>query len=257
MVNKKLIFYFYLTEENVNNEIYTLHYKCLEIYAHLFDEMLFVLSLDDINNKQLIQMWETKLLALHTKGSITFDIIKNNKYCESYAFKKYVVDKLKVNDLVFFGHGKGITNITKYNPELIKKWIVGMYYYNLNFIEEVEDSLIKRKFLSYGAFLSKNKKDWANKYHWFYIGTFFWLNSKKIYDYIKNNNIEMPLFCDRFYDEEFLGNIYDTWPERTATSHDSVFLCDAVDFYNYIDIYLDDLYPDREDFEYFFKKIII
>lgn len=254
-MKKKLVFYFYINESNTDNLVYKLHLQCLQQYAHVFDEILFVLSTDDTSNISLIRKWEDKLIKLHTKGTISFEIMQNNEYRESDAFKRHVIDKLKDNELVFFGHGKGITNIEKYDPELIKKWIVGMYFYNLNFMDEVEDALINKKFLSYGSFLTKNEKDWTNKYHWFYIGTFMWLNSKKLCNYINQHNIEMPLFCDRFYDEEFLGDIYDIWPERTAYSHNGTFLTNAVDFYDYIDTYFDCLYPDKSDFNEFYEKI--
>lgn len=252
------MFYFYLTEELSDSEIYRFHLYCLNKYAHIFDKMTFILSLNDTNNIELIRKWENKLLRLHTKGTIEFEIHKNDEFKESASFKEHVSDKLGENELVFFGHGKGVTNIEKYSKEQIYMWIAGMYFYNLNFMDEVEESLVNKKYMSYGSFLCKNQeyKDFRyTKYQWYYIGTFFWINSGKIKNYITANEIELPLLCERFYDEDFLGNIYDCWPTRNAYSHNGTFLRNAHDFYRYTNDYINMLYDDRSDFDDFLKEI--
>ena len=58
--------------------------------------------------------------------------------------------------LVFFGHNKGITNIKKYGKDNIMYWIAGMYFFSLNYMDEVVDKLIGRPSFSYGSMLTKN-----------------------------------------------------------------------------------------------------
>lgn len=252
-MTKKLVFYFYLNYENKDSDIYKFHLKCLEHYAHIFDEMLFVLSVDNIHT-DLIHEWEEKLIKLHRKGTISFEVHLNNEFRETDAFKRHVVDNLGEEKLVFFGHGKGITNIENYPAEAIYKWIAGMYFYNLNFMKEVEDALINHKFMSYGSFLTQNK-DEQTKYDWYYIGTFLWLNSGKIKNYIENNFVNLPSYCDRFYDEEFLANIYESWPAPYAYSHNKAYLRNATDYYHHFDEYLDLIYPEHGDFDNFYNEI--
>lgn len=255
-MKKKLVFYFYIKDNNIESEIYRLHLYCLRHYAHVFDEMLFVLSLDDTNDIDLIRKWENVLMGLHTKGTISFEIMKNNTFRETDAFKRHIADRLGEDDLVFFGHGKGLTNMERYDKDNIMKWVVGMYFYNLNFMDEVENELIANKYMSYGAFLSKcGNDDHINKFRWFYCGTFMWINSKALYNFVKGNGIELPKYSDRYYDEEFLGNIYDIWPQATASSHNHMYLLDAFKFYHETDNYISGLYNDRSDFDEFYNKV--
>lgn len=254
-MKKRLVFYFYLTNDLIDSELYKTHFACLDRYKDIFDEMVFVISVDDVTDTDLIHKFEERLSGLHTRGNIMFDIHKNDEFRENYAFKKYVVDRLDDDVITFFGHGKGVSNLNHYDKNVIFSWILGMYFYSLNFIDEVEECLIDRKFISYGSFLTKNEKDKTNKYSWFYIGTFFWVNNGKLLQYIKNNNIDFPRLNDRFYDEEFLGNIYNCWPERTAASHQNMFLTNAVDFYNYFEDYLNLIYKERDDFRVFINEI--
>ncbi len=107
-MTKKLVYNFYLTKGCIDNEVNRLHLRCLEIYSHIFDEMLFVLSLDDTDDLETIRAFQNRLLKLHTKGSITFSIVKNNEFRETAAFKREVVDKMPEEKLVFFAHNKGI-----------------------------------------------------------------------------------------------------------------------------------------------------
>lgn len=252
---KRLVYYFYLTRDVVDSELYNLHFSCLEKYANIFDEMFFVVSVDDTEDVSLINGFEKRILGLHKRGTISIEIHKNDEFRESYAFKKYVVDRLSDNVLTFFAHGKGVTNMEKYSKEEIYQWITAMYFYSLNFIDEVDEMLVEKKFMSYGSFLTHNEKDESNKFKWFYIGTFFWVNNGKLMQYIRNNSIDFPTLNDRFYDEEFLGNIYDCWPKRTAASHKNAFLVNATDFYHFFTHYLDCIYEDRTDFNNFYEEI--
>lgn len=256
-MRKRLVFYFYLTDELIDSKVYSIHLNCIKHYSDIFDEMIFVLSVDDVEKSEIVKRFEHKIITLIGPAcDITFDIHHNDEFRESSAFKKHVVEKLSDGVLTFFAHGKGITNLEKYDETEIYKWILGMYYYNLNYIDEVEFDLLQKKYMSYGSFLTSNEHDTSTKYHWFYIGTFFWVNNLKIKSYIDFNGVEIPEMADRFYDEEFLSNIYDCWPKRNAASHENKFLVNAVDFYHFTSNYIEMLYGKEDGFSEFCEKMI-
>ena len=80
-------------------------------------------------------------------------LAKNDKlFCEANFFYEEVAKKMNEYDLVFYAHGKGMQ--TGKDEESIKHWICSMYYYCLNFMEEVEQKLsYDTKYYSYGHFL--------------------------------------------------------------------------------------------------------
>lgn len=259
-MKKKLVFYFYITRENVNSEVYRVHYACLEKYIGIFDEVLFVISVDDVNDFELINSFEHRLTDIRKSGDIKFVIHQNDGFRESWAFKKYVVDCIPEDKFVFFGHSKGITNVEKWDKNVLYNWIIGMYFYNFNFMNEVEDDFIKWTTFAYGSFLFTG--DWfeTTRYKWFYSGAFFWLHSSKLYNYLKQHDIEIPKFADRLYAENFLGNIVafnrDGFMNLISSHGRMWFKDDSIEvFYkdpNFISYY----YPEHEDFDEFKKEIL-
>lgn len=254
---KKLVFYLYYSNSKDLHEFYDFHFSCLKEYYHIFDEAVFVISVDDVTDYDLIREAEGKILNIFKGKNVSFDIHKNDRMCEIYAFEKYVVNAKERDRLIFFGHSKGSTNVKQYNKENIYKWIAGMYFFNLNFMDEVERCLLGKKSMSYGSFLMYDELNETNRYKWFYIGTFFWVNLGKIDNYIKQNNIELPSISDRFYAEEFLGDIYPFEQLPYAASHLNRVLINARDFYHYINEYINELYSEEElkEFYSFFEKV--
>lgn len=257
-MNKKLVFSFYLSRDTFDREINQLHFSCLSEYAHIFDEIIFVIIANDTEDTELIKKLQRKVIDLPYTGTITFKIVKNNDFRESYVFKTEVIDRLGEDDLVFFAHNKGISNVEWANKRQIYLWVVGMYYYSLNFMEEVDSKLVRGKYLSYGSFLTENKDidNRGTKYGWSYIGTFFWMNSKKVKDYIELNNVYTPQLSDRFFDEDFLGNIY---PKdlKMAGSHNDIYIRNAGDYYSFAENYIRTLYGDANDFYEFYNRMTI
>lgn len=158
--------------------------------------------------------------------------------------------------MVFFAHNKGTTNILKYPKEEIYTWVIAMYYYNLEFMEEVTNALYNKNYISYGTFLTQNdESEHLTKNGWYYIGTYYWINCVKLKEYMYINNIVMPKMGDRFYAEEFLSNIYGSWPLALAASHNSAYLINCTDYYNHTREYLNWLYPNDEGYNSFYKEI--
>ena len=161
------------------------------------------------------------------------------------------------NELIFFAHNKGVSNVGTYDERQIYAWVCGMYYYSLNFKEEVDYKLVGRKFFSFGSFLTKNDEpEKCNKYGWYYIGTFFWINCVKLRNYMSIHGINLPEMADRYYDEEFLGNIIDTFPSIMSGCHGDLFLLNCRDYYGHTTDYINMLYNTKSDgFDDFYNEM--
>lgn len=256
-MTKKLVFSFYIND-NFHDEINEVHFKCLERFCGVFDCADISFIVDDGYNKEYLLEAESRFIKMFNGKDITFSITENTEFRESKVFYDKVATRLTEEDLVFFGHNKGITNVFKYDRNQIYVWVVAMYYFSLSYPEEIVDNLVNKKCYCYGPFLTKNEEpEKCNKYGWYYIGTFFWLNPKKVYQYMVNNGIDLPILSDRFYDEEFLGNIIQTWPLFMTASHGSHYLIKCGDFYRNATRYTRMMYDeDMEVFKEFYKEIV-
>ena len=208
-IKKRLVFYFYTFEDFLNNRAIKIHLKCLKHYAHVFDEALFIISVDEIDNSKLIFETESELLKIGFKD-VHFKVHKNNGYCEAQPFFEEIVSKLdNLDGLTFFGHTKGVTNYQKTDCclESIDAWLLGMYYLNLEFIDEMESSVCYNINRCYGAFLTENKHSGGTD--WLYAGTFYWLNCPSIYIDGQRGCVEIPkTFHQRGFAEDFPGLLY-------------------------------------------------
>lgn len=247
-LKKELVFYFYVTPDFFERKTNLVHLKCLEKYAHIFDVTSFYLSLDDTNNIELIKKVEQALLALPFNGNVSFVIHQNDSLRESAVFGKEILAKIKTEDrLLFFAHGKGFTNLDDYDERSMLQWLVGCYYLSLNFMDETEYTINgnDRTWLTYGAFPLIDRKVYtpevlampgANfylgriKYHWCYSGTFFWINTLRLRDYMRMFDIDYPEVLDRYYSEKFLGNIFPL--TCNATGHNNNLLFAGNNMYN-------------------------
>ena len=251
MICKKLIYYFYLTEDFEENRGNKINFACLSRYAHIFDSVDIYISTDDTSRYDLIRRAEAKFVSLPFKGDLSFRIVKNGPYMESAVIKSEILDKLgSLDSLVFFAHAKGYSSLEKYqgNIDDIERWITGCYYLSLEYINEMEETIgDTSKYLSmaFGSFpIVSPKKIEDNdegmgtwnyrfpgriKYNWFYSGTFFWINTNKLYNYINIYSPAIPKVEDRYFGERMLGNIFPY--DRNATGHNSRFLYPC-NFYN-------------------------
>lgn len=212
---RKLIYYLYLPKNWRETLLYKIHFNCLSYYSDCFDEAYFAISLDDIDDTDTILEAEQKIIGIFQKiKKIEFEIVKNTNLYEVPIFKKEIVDRLGQDDLVFFAHGKGISNFTWCEPERVYETVCALYYLSLQ--EEKEKYEISNKLtrldadmIAYGSLqtIYTYKPHIKSLYEWHYMGTFFWINSKRLKHYITNNNITVPEVGDRFYSENFLSNI--------------------------------------------------
>jgi hypothetical protein len=230
-MKKQLFYNFYVTRENFNGEVNNIHYKCLEYYKHVFDEVFINITLDEIDDVELIKMSKEKFLNIFdTCKKITFTVNKNDTtLCESVFFWEEILNKLNTLDLVFFAHNKGLTNLNNesYDRESILHWIIALYYGSLHEYDNAIKLLTFDTFLFCGSCLTSR----ADKFR-FYSGTFFWLNAKRIYEHIHDYNIEVPKLCSRHSTENFPQHI-DLCKHNVLTSSNNMFLYFGEDMFDW------------------------
>lgn len=215
-MKKRLIFSFYATEDFENNIANKFHFKCLEHYSNVFSEVVVCIIVNDTNNHELICKVRNRFLHIF-KCNIAFKTYENSVLNESIVFEGEISNKLALLDgLTFFAHNKGVGNMDNEicDKNSILRWILGMYYLNLEDLSDVEDCLCRGlKGLFYGAYLTSHEGI-QNKAHMWYAGTFYWLNAQKIHRYCEAKDIVIPKATDRFFDELFPGSICE-WGEGT------------------------------------------
>ena len=224
-MKKRLIFNFYIDENWKENHMNKIHLFCLEYYKHIFDEIVFMVSLNEPQNSKLIYDFEKHILSLELCPNIQFIVKKNHVFREAKNFYDEIATKLSENDgLTFFAHNKGITNYNSgtYPNCDVEKWVTSMYYGCLERPQDMEYWLTDGRKLAYGTLLDIINEEynddrlffdslglWLGKRRYFYMGTFFWMNCPMIGYYMNNNNIELPQLVDRWYAENFFANIFD------------------------------------------------
>jgi len=267
MVDKTLVFHFYVDPLYKNKISYKMHFACLREYSNVFTNAIFILSMDNKNDTSLINNVEKDIINCGFSCPINFDIAENDEYREVKTFKNYIIDKLDTyNGLVFFSHTKGTTNIDKYEwmTENYLHWIFSLYYYYYS-LEYADDEVIKKLIENYGGHkraMYGPMGSYAVNGKIFYPGTFFWLNCKKIKEDEVNGYIRIPLLYDRSYAECF-PQIYNNGIYDVTTHWDKIMdgteqflneqtksLYDETDWGGMAEFYM-----DRENYEKVYNKL--
>lgn len=212
-INKTLVFYFYTFNGFEENTAIRMHLYYINKYSYVFDDAVFVIASDEMDEKLLNDTKIAILKNLHV-NNVTFKCVENNEFCESAVLKNEILDKIEQLDgLVFFGHTKGITNFKKYPSEPIKAWIHSLWYYNLEHMFDVIDQLVYNSCNAfYGALLhddtKRNMQDNFNTNKVWYCGTFYWINVGVLDRMLKERNNELDKRCSsRHMAEMFPGDI--------------------------------------------------
>ena len=197
-----MVFSFYLTEDFRERRANKLHFFLLKKYSHIFEDSIITILADDVNNTELINDCKKWFIdCIHSKN-VTFKVTENDYLCETKVFINEIASQMgDLYGLYFFGHNKGVTQYIK-KPEIsddIDLWIIGLYYLNLNFMDEVKEALLYETGKFYGAFMMDNesKADFEDA-QTIYSGTFFWCNPSVIY---LSKNGEIPIVSQRGYVE--------------------------------------------------------
>ena len=264
MRRRRIVFHFYVPQNWRDIRVIRLHLNCLAYYSFIFDEATFIISVDDESNEALIAEFEHEILNC---GFINVRFkVMNNYYSLYEATTLYNEILNKLNDLyglTFFGHSKGIGNeiFGQANFDQLFEWICGLYFLTLDEYNVAQGNLLGYRGISYGPYKYLNEDVTNNKYGWMYSGTFFWLNARKLDEYLKQKRIKIEPPFDRFFSEQLLGNIIpyeeDDVYAKYAESRNGLSLKGRRDFYGHVTEYTPELLNIEEykDFISFKEKM--
>ena len=213
-MKKTLVYHIYLCDDIDTNKAYKINMECLKYFIHIFDKVIFVNVMDDLDDMALRKKGLDFITEIGYKGETNIVFKKNTDIGETATVRDFVFNDEKQNDsIIFFGHTKGIGNFRKnsdndFNKFSMAMWIMVLYFYNFNFIKEVEDNFVGRDThirLFYGTLLMiyKDRKVVSiPKYH--YSGSFYWVNKP----FIKKLGLPNDYPYSSRYDAEFLPGYY-------------------------------------------------
>ena len=188
-MKKQLMYYFYFdTFEFL--EVYKLHFACINSYNDIFDQYTFIIGVDDIDDKNLIDHWKNIIQSyINSNKKISFFVEKNSKeYRDGIVCYKYLISKLNEFDgLVLWGHSKRDLQLDK---DIVYNWITMMHYQNWCMNDHIENTLcsLDNNYCCHGPFLSY-KNGSFNKL--FYMGGMYWIYPKKVLQLFEKEYIEM------------------------------------------------------------------
>ena len=229
-MGRKLVFHLYTYDGMATNSAYKVNQRCLKDCIQHFDKMLFVLSVNDLNNKSVINDGINWVMDTVGGREVEIKIQQNTPLCESKVLKDEVIDKLDtLEDLIYFGHIKGAMWLDRITEEDsitwsgIVRWICGLYYFNFIDINEMEEKLYGIKYkteMFYGTFLCYIHE--RNMYQ--YIGTHYWLNPMEINRRLKTGECSIPNVYSRYFAEDFPGIItqskHELWGDGLSSHKD-------------------------------------
>ena len=212
LVKRRLVYHFFISDDYETNEIYKIHFACLEYFAKIFDEAVFIITSNKENAPYLDV--ENKLLKIFKDIRVTIEIKANTELCEAETFYNEVVKK-EENVLTFFFHTKGVRNNKTFGYERIAQWVLMIYYYALNFQIDMESQLLfEPHVIFYGACKGLCKKgsnigETIKKDGTLYFGTGYLVNNMRL---SAEDNI--PQIKDRWY-AEMMPYYFDEYYKRS------------------------------------------
>lgn len=246
MTKRRIIFHFYLPKKWRQLKSIQIHLSCLKFYAHIFNEAIFIISLDDITDTEAITYIENRLLDCGFTN-VAFKVKERSKLFESDTFYYEIIEKRKELDgITFFGHTECAEEEANGNIPFsqLSEWICGSYFLSLSHYWEAEEDLYGSPSFAYGAYVSWDTEV-PNKNHWEYAGNFFWINTQKLDNQYYSWGKEIQPLTDRFYVHNFWGNIFDitdlitdaeTWMEISSHNGASLQYCgkfnEEAEYYN-------------------------
>ena len=217
-MKKRLVFFIYTDVNYKGSKIYDLHFENLKRYSNLFDATTLYFSLKEINdeNMELVKEYTKRMVDCGYVKELETKIRLNTNMREVDCFREEVISRINnhVEEIVFFTHTKGLSN--ELNESLFR-WINGMYYFSLNFSDEMETRMIYRAIpdtfrggcVVFGfPLLESNIEPYLKNKH-FYAGTIYWINCAKVAHYNRCFGINPDkdyIISTRCFAEEFPGD---------------------------------------------------
>lgn len=209
LIKRRLVYHFFISDNYETNDVYKIHFACLEYFANIFDEAVFVITSNDENAPY--SDVESKLLKIFKHARVTIEIKTNTELCEAETFYNEVVKKDE-SVLTFFFHTKGVRNIETFEYKNIVQWVLMIYYYSLNFQMDMERQMIFEPFITFygacrglgevtGGLLEKNSS--------FYFGSGYWTNNTRLLTKEKLPQIKDRWYCEMmpyYFEEKYKGS---------------------------------------------------
>ena len=219
-MKKILIFHMFAFRGFTNSDFTKIHEQCLKHYIDVFDESRFIVVVNNLSDNEAILEAFNWVSNITHGNRFSFKVKPNTELFEVDTFKEEILDNVDtLRDYVFFAHLKGITENTSvpyYEKNSVLRWVCGLYYFSLNFIDEVTARFsghARASEMFYGPFPtvyndpSVSPMLRMNHNNCFYQGTFFWLNMRKFSNYLKEGIIKLPEIDDRYWTEMLPGVI--------------------------------------------------
>ena len=270
-MKKTLIYHLYAGADFNENVANKLHHNCLARYNDVFDEVRFTIAVDDVRNYELISSAIKWIVSIGFNCHATYTVVENTDFREVSTFDREILKGYNnLDGAVFFGHNKGSTNIISPTGEVepnIVRWISSMYFYNLQFIDEVEGFFTGKTRAAevfYGTMLmhfTKKRTNWVhampnNLSGLEYAGTFYWINIPKYRNSIKMGIIKEVEPDSRFFAEEYPGMFFERYAYGCGmTSHNDA-MFEAVEFNPYYGNWEETALPVLGEGEEFNKFLI-
>ena len=213
-IPKQLVYYFTCDSYEVY-EVYKLHLECIKSYGDIFFKYTFILGFNDTNENELIDHWENIITNyIGNDKNIEYIIVENNKkWREGIHYYNYVYKHLNEFDgLVCWGHSK---RDFAYDKNDIYTWISFCHYIMSHDISDIENKLIYDKYLYVGPFEGFQG---GNMNTTFYMGSFYWMNPKKIYHQYTDEISTFIYYMDYFFSS--LNDIRDYLGSDEITSYE-------------------------------------
>lgn len=217
-MRKKLVFFLYIGDDRAPQDrisaglVAKAHIYCLKKYRDVFDEAKFVLSMKEelIGNSKLISSYVEFLMGLGYIENVEFVVEKNTPFRESKTFRYEIVDsKDNEGKLVFFAHLRGESN----ENEEVARWVFSNYYYALSRRWEIDYWLVQNMKVFYGFPLTDCRATNGLSYEvlpfnkFYFLGSIFWTNVTLLREVMRTRGITPPKLANRFYSENFPGNV--------------------------------------------------
>lgn len=223
-LDKKLYFYLWVSPDFDSNIAIKTHKICLKRYINVFDELNFIISVDDYGNAEQIDKGIAWIRDVCGEKKFNARLVLNNKeICEVGILGEYFFPRIEMEEdsMLFLGHTKGIMDVHHEwrNKYSILRWIVSMYYYNLEYAKEAEEYLSNGKTF-YGALkthFQRLNNSGIMTHGNIYIGTFYWMNPANAKKNMISDLKEASTHFNRWIAEDFpmLFN------EETMASHNN------------------------------------
>lgn len=271
-MKKTLIYHLYACEDISSNVANRLHHNCLEKYCDVFDDARFTIAVDDLTDYEVISSAIRWCSSIGFKGDLRYTVVKNTDLREVPTFDREILKNSdNLDGMVFFAHNKGSTNMVSKDgvgDMNIVKWVCSLYFYNLQFVDEVEGYFtgkLRAPEVFYGTMLMYFTKDRTNWVHAMpnnlsgleYAGTFYWINMPKYRNCKKMGIIKDVEPDSRFFAEEYPGMFFERYAYGCGmTSHNDAIL-DAIQHnpYNCNWDEIQDILGEKEEFNKFLEEV--